>query len=84
MVVSSENQQPFRSTYNLYFNTQRHKGYPELHDSLDVVEHLGDVGEAGQAVVGAVVAAHDPGASSALPRVSLHKKQRKTKSTNMI
>ena len=80
MVVSSKNYQLFR----LYFNTERYKGYPELHDSLDVVEHLGDVGEAGQAVVGAVVAAHNPCASPALPRVSLHKKQRKTKSTNMI
>ena len=46
--------------------------YPEFHDSLDVVEHLCDVGEAGEAVVGAVVAAHDPSATPALPRVSLH------------
>ena len=41
--------------------------YPVLHDSLDVVEHLGDVGEAGETVVGAVVAAHDPGCPPALP-----------------
>ena len=46
--------------------------YPELHDSLDVVEHLCDVSEAGKAVVGAVVAAHDPSAPPALPRGSLN------------
>ena len=41
--------------------------YPELHDSLDVVEHLGDVGEAGEPVVGTVVAANDPSGPPTLP-----------------